>query len=448
LIENNIANFATHFNPIVMKTPSNVENLPHLIVIGCGFAGLELIKKLKNKPIKITVFDKHNYFNFQPLMYQVASGGLGPDAIVFPLRKIISSMPNVVFRMAEVKEINITHQQVQTNIGTFKYDYLCLATGAETNFFGNENLKQNCLQLKSIPDALNLRSEILKRFEKALVLSENQLIKRTLTFVVVGAGPTGVETSGALAEMKKHVIPADYKELDASLMQVYLIEAAPKVLASMSEVSSQKAEKFLSELGVIVKTNAAVKEYDATNGQLILHSGEIIETETVIWSAGVKGKTIQGIPQEYVVRGNRYKTNQFNQLVHTNNVFVIGDLACMDTDQAYPNGHPMVATVAQQQGRLMAKNIVRLLSGKPMIPYQYLNLGSMATIGRHKAVFEIFGVKMQGYLAWLGWMFLHLMLLVGFRNRVMVFINWLWNYVTYQRAIRIITKSYNPNHSE
>lgn len=422
-----------------MKADYHSMQAPHLIIIGGGFAGLELIKQLNNKPIRITVFDKNNYFNFQPLMYQVASGGLGPDAIAYPLRKIISRMPNIAFRMAEVTRIHCETNEIETSIGTFNYDYLCIATGAQTNFFGNADLEKHAMQLKSIPDALDLRSNILQEFEKALSTGETD---RFLNFVVVGAGPTGVETAGALAEIKKHVLPADYKELDASKMNVHLIEAAPRVLAAMSEVSSKKALQFLTNIGVHVQVNTSVKNYDAETGALSLSNGQILKTDTVIWSAGVKGKSIPGIPEEVITKGNRYKTDAYNRLEGLNNVFAIGDIALMTTDTAFPNGHPMVATVAQQQGKLLGKNLLKLLSGKPLKPYTYLNLGSMATIGRHKAVFEIFGVKMQGYIAWLGWMFLHLMLLVGYRNRLIVFINWMWNYVSYQRAIRIITRPF------
>jgi len=418
------------------------SQLPHLVIIGGGFAGVELIKKLNGKAIKVTVLDKNNYFNFQPLMYQVASGGLGPDAIAYPLRKIIGSMPNVAFRMAEVTNLNMEVNQVETNIGTFQFDYLCIATGAQTNFFGNATLEKYCMQLKSIPDALDLRSDILQEFEKALHANGSE--ERILNFVIVGGGPTGVETAGALAEIKKNVLPSDYSELDASKMQVYLIEAAPRVLASMSEISSHKAKQFLEELGVNVLLNTSVKEYKFTSGELLLSNGDVLKTDTVIWSAGVKGKTIPGLPETIIARGNRYQVDAFNRIVGFENVFAIGDIAYMTSDKAYPNGHPMVGTVAQQQGKLMARNIINLMQGKPMKPYTYFNLGSMATVGRHKAVLEVFGIKLQGYLAWLGWMFLHLMLLVGFRSRIIVFTNWMWNYFTYQRAIRIITRPFIP----
>jgi NADH:ubiquinone reductase (H+-translocating) len=427
-----------------MKYHYQSMQAPHLIVIGGGFAGVELIKKLSNQPIKVTVFDKNNYFNFQPLMYQVASGGLGPDAIAYPLRKIIAPMPNIAFRMAEVLAIDTTAQKVSTNIGDFGYDYLCIATGAQTNFFGNKALEKHSMQLKSIPDALDLRSDILQEFEKALSQSESGSIDRILNFVVVGGGPTGVETSGALAEIKKNVLPADYAELDAGKMQVHLIEAAPRLLAAMSEISSRKAKEFLEQLGVHVQLNTSVQQYDAETGALTLSNGQVLKTDTVIWSAGVKGKTIPGLPEAAFARGNRYKVDAYNRIEGFQNIFAIGDIGYMESDKAYPNGHPMVGTVAQQQGVHLGKNIKRLLKGEEMKPYTYFNLGSMATIGRHKAVFEIFGIKMQGYMAWLGWMFIHLMLLVGFRNRLVVFMNWMWNYFSYQRAIRIITRPFIP----
>jgi NADH dehydrogenase len=425
-----------------MSSKFSNNNIPHLVIIGGGFAGLELIKKLNKKSIKVTVLDKNNYFNFQPLMYQVASGGLGPDAIAYPLRKIIGGMPNISFRMAEVLEIKTQSQELITNIGNYTYDYLCIATGAQTNFFGNTELEKNCMQLKSIPDALDLRSDILQEFETAISTSKTGEIEKVLNFVVVGGGPTGVETAGALAEIKNHVLPADYSEIEANKMQVHLIESAPRILAAMSDISSKKAKEFLENLGVNVLTSTAVKSYDAKSGILTLSNNETLSTNTVIWSAGVKGKTINGLPESILTKGNRYKVNEFNMVDGFENIFAIGDIAYMSSDESYPNGHPMVATVAQQQGVLLGKNIINLINKKPLKKYKYFNLGSMATIGRHKAVFEIFGIKMQGYIAWIAWMFIHLMLIVGFRNRLVVFINWMWNYISYERAIRIITRPF------
>lgn len=409
---------------------------PHLIVIGGGFAGLKIIKELNKKNIKVTVFDKNNYHTFQPLLYQVASGGLGEDAIAYPLRKIVSECPNIAFRMAEVQSINFEEKYIVSSIGNYSYDYLCIATGSETNFFGNKSLENNAFQLKSIQQSLDLRNQILREFEIAVSENRSGKVERVLNFVVVGGGPTGVETAGALAEIQKNVIPEDYKELDNKLMQVYLVEAGNKILASMSEISSLKAKKFLEDLGVKVLLSTSVENFD---GNIVkLSNGETIESKTLIWSAGVKGKILENFPSKFIVRGNRIKVNAFNQVEGLENVFAIGDVAWTDSDTAYEAGHPMVASVAVQQAKLFSENIFAYIENKEKKEFKYFDKGSMATVGRHKAVFELFSLKMQGAVAWLGWMFLHLMLLVGFRNRMIVFINWLWNYITYSKAIRII----------
>ncbi|GAB1449349.1 MAG: NAD(P)/FAD-dependent oxidoreductase [Bacteroidia bacterium] len=431
-----------------MTTSINYQQLksPHLIIIGGGFAGIELVKQLSGKPIKVTLIDKNNYHTFQPLLYQVASGGLGPDAIAYPLRKLIGRIPNIAFRMAKVEEIQLENQLVRTDIGDFSYDYLCIASGSATNFFGNKELQENSMELKSIPQALDLRSKILQEFEKAVSGTESGKLERILNFVVVGGGPTGVETAGALAEIRKHVLPSDYTELDKTLMQVHLVEASERVLAAMSENSSQKAKEFLEQLGVKVHLKTAVQSYD---GQLLkLSDGRTMETNTLIWAAGVKGEVPAGIEASNLGRGNRILVNGFNQINGYENAFAVGDVAFMSADEKYPNGHPMVAPVAVQQASLFAKNLQRKLAGQDLVAFRYFDKGSMATVGRHKAVLESFGIKMQGYLAWLGWMFLHLMLLVGYRNRLVVFVNWLWNYLSYQRAIRLITRPYTGKQSK
>ena len=416
------------------------ETLPHIIIVGGGFAGLELVKALNNQPYRVTLFDKNNYHAFQPMLYQVAAGGVGPDGIAYPLRKLVSRFPNIAFRMAEVKEVKPEQNLLDTSIGVFTYDYLVIATGAQTNFFGNAQLEQHTLQLKSIPDALDLRSAILQEFEKAITLKNTPEEKKVLNFVVVGGGPTGVETSGALAEMKKNVLPADYKELDASHMQVHLIEAAPRLLAAMSEDSSAAALRFLTDMGVQVQLNTSVTSYNGQ--QLTLSNGQVLDTETVVWAAGVKAKGLPGLPAEATGRAGRYIVNQHNQLEGYNNIYALGDVALMQSDPKFPNGHAMIATPAQQQAKHLGKNFLRMSRKQVLLPFRYFDPGTMATVGRHKAVMEIFGTRTQGLIAWLGWMFLHLMLLVGFRNRLVVFVNWMWNYLSYQRAIRIITRPY------
>ncbi|HLP32425.1 MAG TPA: NAD(P)/FAD-dependent oxidoreductase [Bacteroidia bacterium] len=416
------------------------ETLPHIIIVGGGFAGLELVKALNNQPYRVTLFDKNNYHAFQPMLYQVAAGGVGPDGIAYPLRKLVSRFPNIAFRMAEVKEVKPEQNLLDTSIGVFTYDYLVIATGAQTNFFGNAQLEQHTLQLKSIPDALDLRSAILQEFEKAITLKNTPEEKKVLNFVVVGGGPTGVETSGALAEMKKNVLPADYKELDASHMQVHLIEAAPRLLAAMSEDSSAAALRFLTDMGVQVQLNTSVTSYNGQ--QLTLSNGQVLDTETVVWAAGVKAKGLPGLPFTTTGRAGRYVVDEHNKLEAYVNIYALGDVALMQGDPKFPNGHAMIATPAQQQAKHLGKNFLRMSRKQTLLPFRYFDPGTMATVGRHKAVMEIFGTRTQGLIAWLGWMFLHLMLLVGFRNRLVVFVNWMWNYMSYQRAIRIITRPY------
>ena len=418
-------------------------SLPHLVIVGGGFAGLELVKALNNKPFRVTLFDKNNYHTFQPMLYQVAAGGIGPDGIAYPLRKIVSKFPNIAFRMAEVREVLPEQNLLLTSIGEVRYDYLVIATGAETNFFGNQDLQKHAMQLKSISDALDLRSDILQEFEKALILKGTPAEKRVLNFVVVGGGPTGVETAGALAEMKKNVLPADYRELNAEHMQVHLVEAAPRLLAAMSEQSSAAVLTFLREMGVDVKLSTSVVGFDGH--RLQLSNGETLETDTVIWAAGVKAKGIPGLAADCLGRAGRYQVDAHNRIQGYANIYALGDVALMTADPHYPQGHPMICTPAIQQAKHLAKNLLRLHRQQPLLPFRYFDPGTMATVGRHKAVMEIFGLRSQGFIAWLGWMFLHLMLLVGFRNRVVVFVNWMWNYFSYQRSIRLITR---PKRSE
>lgn len=412
---------------------------PHIVIIGAGFGGLSMIKKLKNEPVDVTVFDKNNYHLFQPLLYQVASGGLSPDAIAYPVRKITGNTNNVSFRMAEVKEVITLENKIKTTVGDYNYDYLVIATGAETNFFGNKQLQQHCKQLKSINTALDIRSNILEEFEKGVTQNTDEDLKRILNFVVVGGGPTGVELAGALAEMKRNVISADYgKDLNKDKMMVHLVESGPEVLGSFSDSLSNKALQSLKELEVKVWLNTRVENYDGK--ALQLNNGTTILTDTVIWAAGVKGKTLPGINPDCIGKGGRFQINEYMQLNGYKNIYAVGDVAIMNGDKKYPQGHPMVAPVAQQQAALLAKNILAQLNDKPSKSFSYFDKGSMATIGRHRAILEAFGIKLSGILAWIGWMALHLMILVSFRSKLIVFTNWLWNYVTYQRHIRLIIR--------
>lgn len=416
--------------------------LPTLIVIGGGFAGLELVKKLNNAPLRIILLDKRNYHTFQPLLYQVASAGLSADSIGFPFRKKIGPYPNIAFRMAEVENIDTDQQAVHTNVGTFTYDYLVIATGTTTNYFGNSNLEKFGMPLKTIGEALNMRSDILQEFEKAIVTDTVEVKQRSLTFIIVGGGPTGVELAGALAEIQRNVLPNDYTEIDHRQMKVVLIEAADRILATMSPRSSKAAKKYLENLGVEVRLSTRVQDYDGDTESLFLENGEIIQSDNIIWTAGVKAQTLQGLPSMCIGRGGRYIVDALNAIQGVKNVYAIGDVAIMTADPNYPNGHPQVAQTAIQQAHQLADNLKRMQKNKTTRPFRYKDKGSMATIGRHKAVVDLPRFTFTGYLAWYVWMFVHLMSLVGFRNRFMVFMNWMWNYFTYDKALRLIIRPY------
>ncbi len=417
---------------------------PLIIIIGGGFAGLELAKKLGGRSYRVLLLDQHNYHTFQPLLYQVATGGLGSDAIAYPLRKVIAPLKNVFFRMARVKEIQHEKNTVLTDVGAFEYDHLVIATGSSTNFFGNALLEDSSMPIKSIPQALDIRSYLLQEFEKAMteqVLTEQQ---SALKFVIVGGGPTGVELAGAMAEIKKNVVPHDYSELDPDLMSIHLVEAGPRLLNAMSPASSNDAKRFLEGMGVDVRLDTMVTSYNGK--ELELKGGEVMKTETVIWSAGVMGEHPEGLPEASKARGNRLSVDAYNRVKGSENIFAVGDVAAMVSDE-FPNGHPMVAPVAVQQARLLAANFLRMQKGKDIQPFKYVDKGSMATIGRNRAVVDLPFMHLKGWFAWYVWMFVHLIMLVGFRNRLVVFVNWAWNYLSYERAIRLIIRPYKQKES-
>jgi NADH:ubiquinone reductase (H+-translocating) len=421
------------------------QSLPKIVIIGGGFAGLEMIKKLNNLPFRVVLIDKYNYHTFQPLLYQIASAGLTAESIAYPLRRKIGPFPNIIFRLAEVTAIDKSAKKVITTAGDIEYDYLVIAAGATTNFYGNKNLEEKSLTLKSIPEALAMRSAILQEFENAVIKLGEHRETQKINFIIVGGGPTGVELAGALAEIKKNVLPNDYRELDPSKMEVHLIEGGSRILPTMSEKASRLSKKYLEELGVKVWLNALVSDYDGSS--LILKDGQKIESEKIIWTAGVKGAVIPGIDAEAITKGNRILVNQYNEVINHPDIYAVGDIALMQTDPAFPNGHPGVAQVAMQQGTLLVANFKRLQEKKPLKPFIYKNKGNMATVGRHRAVVDFTFMSIGGYISWYIWMFIHLMSLVGFRNRFMVFINWMWNYMTYDRALRIIIDNLKPNKS-
>lgn len=406
--------------------------MERIVIIGGGFAGLKLARELKNTGNEIWLIDKNNYHQFQPLFYQVATSGLEPSSISFPLRKVFQNNKNVILRFTEVTKINPEQNTITTPLGEIGYNKLIIATGATTNFFGNASIAKYAIPMKSVNEALYLRNTILQNFEDALSANEEEQ-KALLNIVVVGGGPTGVEVSGALAEMKKNILPKDYPELDFQKMNIYLIESGPKTLGSMSEESSAKSKEYLEKLGVIVLTSTLVKNFDGNTVEL--ENGKSIRTKTVVWGAGITGNIIPGIPENSIVRGNRVLVDRTNRIEGCRNIYAIGDIALMKTEN-FPNGHPQVATVAIEQGKHLARNF----RNNTEIPYEYSDKGSMATVGKHLAVVDLPNIKFQGFLAWLFWMFLHLMLILGVKNKLIIFVNWLWKYFTSDQSLRLIIK--------
>ncbi|WP_127139997.1 NAD(P)/FAD-dependent oxidoreductase [Flagellimonas marinaquae] len=416
------------------------SSFPRVVIIGGGFGGIALAKKLSKKEVQVVLLDKHNYHNFQPLLYQVSTGGLEPDSIAYPIRKVLQGYPNFYFRLAQVKEVKTKAKQIKTNIGEIAYDYLVVATGSETNFFGNKALESKGMAMKTIPQSLNLRSLILENFEQALLTDDLHERDALMNFVIVGGGPTGVELAGALAEIKKGILPKDYPDLDTRRAQINLVQAGDRLLPAMSEVASLKAEKFLEELGVNVWKNIRVTDYDGK--RITTNTNTVFDTETLVWAAGVKAVSLKGLDgANYLSRGNRLRVNEFHQVEGFEDIFAIGDVAQMETE-AFPHGHPMMAQPAMQQGRNLGDNLVRLVEGKPMKPFVYKDKGSMATVGRNKAVVDLPKFKFQGVFAWFVWMFVHLYFLIGFRNRVVVFINWVYNYIRFDREARLIIRPF------
>ena len=411
---------------------------PKIVIIGAGFGGIELVKRLHKKPVEILLIDRNNYHNFQPLMYQVATGGLEPASIAYPVRRIFRKYKNFSFRMAEVCEIYSDRNQVLTSIGRIDYDYLIIASGSESNFHNFESVKDKLLTLKSVPDALTLRNSIFRNLERAMAENRKQPLEEIINIAIVGGGPAGLELAGALAEMKRFVIPKEFPDLELSKMSINLYQSGPELLGSMSKEASDKSLEYLIDLGINVFLNSRVKSYDGI--MIELEDGSRFTTNTVIWTAGVKGATIKGIPEQSIVSGNRIIVNEYNQVLGFNNVFAIGDVAAHITVED-PKGLPMLAPVAKHQGRLVAKNILRELVNKPMEPFQYHNRGVMATIGRNKAVVDLPHYKFQGVFAWFVWMFIHIFSLVGFRNKVVTFIEWAANYLNYDRPLGLILNS-------
>lgn len=409
---------------------------PRVVIIGGGFGGLEVANGLRNAGVQTVLFDKYNHHCFQPLLYQVATSALETSNIVFPFRRNFSDYKNFYFRLGEVTQIKAEENCIETSIGSVKYDYLVIANGAGTNFYGMKDVEEHAYAMKTITDSIKLRNSIIRNFERALLVDDPIVMNSLIDFVVVGGGPTGVELAGALAELKLHVFPKDYKELDIKDMDIHLIEASDRLLNGMSDVASQKAKEYLEKLGVHVHMKAAVKSYDGTT--VTLSDGSTLTSRMMIWAAGVTGQPIGGIPAEVFGRGRRIKVDAFNRVTGYENIFAVGDACIMDGDTSFPNGHPQMAQPAMQQGALVAKNIKRLIENKPLKPFHYFDKGSMATIGRNKAVADLKAVKLQGFVAWLIWMFIHLVSLIGFKNKFFVLLSWIFSYFSYDKSNRLI----------
>jgi NADH:ubiquinone reductase (H+-translocating) len=421
-----------------MNIPSSKN--PRIVIVGGGFAGIALAKQLRNKNVQVVLIDKHNYHTFQPLLYQVATGGLEAGSIAYPIRKVIQEYKDFYFRLTQVVEIDNEKKTIITEIGDLNYDYLVIATGSKTNYFGNKEIERNSMAMKTIPQSLNIRSLILENFEQAVLTTDVTEKNSLINFVLVGGGPTGVELAGALAEMKKAILQKDYPDLDIDKMQINLVQSGDRILNTMSEKSSAHAEKFLQGLGVKIWKNVRVTNYD---GRTITTNTDLtFDTATVIWTAGVQGAAIAGLNADSLVeRVERIRVNQFNQVKGYENIFAIGDIASMETEK-WPQGHPMMAQPALQQGKLLGENIIKLINNKPLKPFEYKDLGSMATIGRNKAVVDLPKYHFSGVFAWFVWMFVHLFSLIGFKNKAVVFLNWVYNYIRFDREGRLIIRPY------
>jgi NADH dehydrogenase len=408
-----------------------------VVIVGCGFAGLKLARKLRHSGYQVIIVDKHNYHQFQPLFYQVATAGLEPSAISFPLRKIFHHYKDYYLRIAEVTNIETDKQQLWTTLGIIKYDYLVLTQGASNFFFGMKSMESLSKPMKSVSEALDLRNTLLQNFENALAATNDEDREGFLNLVVVGGGPTGIEVSGALADMRKYVLGKDYPEIPKEKIHIYLIEGMNRLLLALSERSADKAREFLERMGVTVILNTQVRNFDGKN--IETSDGKKIRTNLVIWTAGITGARIAGLREISYGKNNRIIVDRFNQVKGYSNIFALGDVALME-ETRFPHGHPQVAPVAIQQARLLAKNLIRTRLKKDVIPFSYKDKGTMATVGRNLAIVELPKARFYGTFAWLVWMFVHLMSIVGIRNRFLILINWFWNYVTYDTSLRLILK--------
>ncbi|WP_278815577.1 NAD(P)/FAD-dependent oxidoreductase [Leyella stercorea] len=420
-----------------------------VVIVGGGLGGLRLAEDLYGSGMQVVLIDKNNFHQFPPLIYQIASAGIDPSSISFPFRQIFRKRKDFYFRMAEARMVDTEKKILQTSIGKIDYDYLVLAAGATTNFFGNKNIEEWAIPMKTVPEAMGLRNALLSNFERALTCATEEERQELLNVVIVGGGATGVEIAGALAEMRRYVIPYDYPDMDSSLMHIYLIEAGDRLLAGLSQESSQKAYEFLKSMGVDIQFGKMVTDY--RDHKVIMKDGTEIPTRTFIWVSGIRANAMPGIDESHLGRGFRFKVDEYNRIPGVEDVFAIGDQCLQTSDAAYPNGHPQVAQVAIQQAKNLAKNLKLIDKGtdsSALTAFRYKNLGSMATIGRNKAVVEIGKFRSQGFFAWVLWLVVHLRSILGVKNKMMVLLNWLWKYVSYNDSIRMITYATKPREVE
>ena len=413
-----------------------METTKKIIIVGAGFAGLRLAQELENKNFDVLLIDKNNYHQFQPLLYQVATARLEPASISFPIRKVFQHSKNIRIRIAEVLSIDSNDKILKTSISDFKYDYLVLAYGCKTNYFGNAQIEKFAFSMKSVPEAIQLRNRILQTFEDTLVAKPEDL-QALMNFVIVGGGPTGVELAGALAEMKKNILPKDYPDKDFQKLTVYLIEGSFSVLNPMSSESQKKALHYLLELDVVVKTSVIVTNYDGFVVEL--NNGEKIASKNVIWAAGITGETLDGIPKDAMTRGNRIIVNRKCEITTLEGVYAIGDIAFMETPK-YLKGHPQVASVAIEHSKFLADNFKLISEKKPLLDFEYHDKGAMATIGKRKAVVDLPKFSFQGRVAWFVWMLVHLVMILNLKNKLSIFLNWIFSYFNNDSTLRVLIK--------
>ena len=420
---------------------ANIEHTDkkRIVIVGGGLGGLELAFKLVDDDYQVVLIDKNNYHQFPPLIYQVASGGLEPSSISFPFRRLFQGKKDFFFRMAKVESMNTDKKIINTTVGEIDYDYLVMAFGAKTNFFGNKDIEATTLPMKSVSEAMRLRNTILRNLELALTEEDPARKQALMNIVVVGGGASGVEIAGAVAEMKKNIIARDYPDLDSSQMHIYLVNAVDRLLSAMDPVSSKRAERDLKELHVHIRQPQFATEYK--DGILKTSGGLEIPTQTVIWVSGICANTVEGFPAESIGHAGRFLTDRFCRVKGVKDVYAIGDVSLVEGDEEYPLGHPQLAQVAMQQAKTVAKNFKAMSKGKELKPFKYKNLGVMATIGRNHAVAEISGKKFGGFPAWALWLVVHLRSILGVKNKTFILLNWVWNYINYKQSLRLILKA-------